>query len=95
MSNSNEVKDLEHSNCQALDQVVASLTPALLSETGFTLSEVRDKVSKIMHPNQIHNDQVNSFLIQKLGEGIKFYPSTRKNESLMFFSADLSADDIA
>ena len=95
MSNSNEVKDLEHSNCQALDKVVASLTPALLSGTGFTLSEVRDKVSKIMHPNQVHNYQVNSFLIQNLGEGIKFYPSTRKNKSLMFFSVDLSADDFA
>ena len=48
-----------------------------------------------MHPNQIHNYQVKSFLIQKLGEGIKFCSSARKNESLMFFLADLSADDIA
>ena len=32
--------------------------------------------------------------MQKLGEGINFCPSTRKNE-LMFFSADLSLDVIA
>ena len=45
MSNRNEVEDFVHSICQALDKVVASLTPALLSGTGFTLSEVRDQVN--------------------------------------------------
>ena len=44
-----------------------------------------------MHPNQIHNKYINT----KLEEGIRFCPSTRKNESLMFFSADLSVDNIA
>ena len=53
MSNSNEVEDLARSSHQVLDKVVASLTPTLLSETVFTLSEVRDKFNKIMHPNQI------------------------------------------
>ena len=95
MSNSNEVENLEHSSCQALEKVVASLTPVLISGTGITLSKVRDKVNQIMHPSQIRNYQVKSFLIQKLGEGIKFCSSTRKNKSFMFFSADLSADDIA
>ena len=45
MSNKNEVEDLEDSSCQILDKAVASLTPALLSGTGFTLSEVRNNVS--------------------------------------------------
>ena len=72
MSNSNE---LAHTSCQALDKVVASLTPTLLSRTGFTLSKVRDKFNIIIHPNQIHSYQVKSFLRQKLGEGIKFCPS--------------------
>ena len=88
MSNSNEVEDLAYSSRQ-------TLTPYLFSGTGFTLNKVRDKVNEIMHPNQIHNYQVKSFLILKLGEGIKFCPSTLKNESLMFLSANLSADDIA
>ena len=48
-----------------------------------------------MHLNQIHNFQAKSFLIQNLGVGITFCLSTWKNESLMFFSANLSADDIA
>ena len=94
MSNSNEIEDLAHSSRQVLNKVVESLTPALLSGIGFTFSEVRDKVNEIMFPNQILNYQVKSFLMQKLGEGIKFCPSTRKNE-LMFFSADLSLDVIA
>ena len=72
MSNGNEVEDLAHSSHQVLDKIVPSLTPALLSGTAFTLSEVRDKFNKIIHPNQIHNYQVKSFLIQKLGEVIKF-----------------------
>ena len=76
-----------------MEKVVASLTPALLSGTGFALSKVRDKVNEIIHPNQIHNYQLKSFLIQNLDVGIKFCPSTRKND--FFFSADLSADDIA
>ena len=75
--------------------VLASLTPAFLNGTGFTLSKVRDKVNEIIHPNQIHNYHVKSFLIQKLGEGIRFCPSTQKNELLMFLSVDLSVDDIA
>ena len=45
MSNRNEVEDLAHSIRQALDKVVASLTPALLNGTGFTLSEVRDQAN--------------------------------------------------
>ena len=45
MSNKNEVENLEDSSCQILDKAVASLTPALLSGTGFTLSEVRNNVS--------------------------------------------------
>ena len=92
MSNSNEVEDLAHSSHQALDKVVVSLTPALLSGTGFTLSEVRDKVNKIMYPNQIHNNQVKSFLIQKLGEGLSI-----NKEKWIFdvFSANQSADDVA
>ena len=45
MSNRNKVEDLENSSSQVLDKVVASLTPALLSGTGFTLSEVRNKVN--------------------------------------------------
>ena len=94
MSNSNEVEDLAHS-CQTLDKVVVSLTASFLSGTGFTLSEVRDKINEILHPNQIHNYQVKSFLLQNLGKGIKFCPSTQKNESLMFFSANLSVDDVA
>ena len=53
MNNSNEVEDLAHNSHQVLDKVVASLTPTLLSEIVFTLSEVRDKFNKIMHPNQI------------------------------------------
>ena len=84
-SNSNEVEDLAHSSRQVLDKVVASLIPALLSGIGSSLSEVRDKVNEIMHPNQIDNYQVKSFLIHKLSEGIKLYPSTRINESLIFF----------
>ena len=51
MSNSNEVDDLVHSSRQGLDKVVVSLTTALLSGTGFTLNEVRDKVNEIIHPN--------------------------------------------
>ena len=93
MSNSSEIEDLAHSSRQVLNKVVESLTPALLSGTGFTLSEVRDKVNEIMLPNYILNYQVKSFLMQKLGEGINFCPSTRKNE--LFFSADLSLDVIA
>ena len=95
MSNINEVEDLAHSSRQALDKVVASLTPALLSGASFTLGKVRNKINEIIHPNQIHNYQVKLFLIQKLGEGIKFCPSTRKNQYLNLFSADLSADDVA
>ena len=95
MSNINEVEDLAHSSRQALDKVVASLTPALLSGAGFTLGKVRNEINEIIHPNQIHNYQVKLFLIQKLGEGIKFCPSTRKNQYLNLFSADLSADDVA
>ena len=95
MSNSNEVEDLAYSSRQTLNKVVATLTPYLFGGAGFTLNKVRDKVNEIMHPNQIHNYQVKSFLILKLGEGIKICPSTLKNESLMFLSANLSADDIA
>ena len=51
MSNSSEIEDLAHSSRQVLNKVVESLTPALLSGTGFTLSEVRDKVNEIMLPN--------------------------------------------
>ena len=72
MSNRNEDENLAHSSCQALNNVVASLTPALLSATGFTLYKVRGKVNKTMHPNQVHNYQVKSFLIQKLGEVSSF-----------------------
>ena len=72
MSNSTEVEDLAHSSHQVLDKVVASLTTALFSGTIFTLSDVRDKFNKILHPNQIHNYQVKSLLIPKLSEGIKF-----------------------
>ena len=78
MSNSNEVEDLPHNSPEVLDKFVASLTPTLLSGTGFTLSEVRDKVNGIVHPNQIHNYQVILFQIQKLGEGMKFCPSAQK-----------------
>ena len=53
MSNSNEVEDLTQSSHQAVDKAVASLTSALLNGIGFTLSEVLDKVNKIMHSNQI------------------------------------------
>ena len=94
MSNSNEVEDFTDSSQQALDKVAVSLTSALLRGTGFTLREFRDKVNEIMHPNQIHNYQVKSFLIQNLGEGIKFCPLTRKNESSMFSSTNQSVDDI-
>ena len=52
MSNSNEVEYLAHSSREALS---VSLTPVLLSRTGFTISEVRDKVNEIVHPNKIHN----------------------------------------
>ena len=72
MSNRNEVEDLAHSSLQALDKVVASLKPSFLSGTGFTLSELRDKINEIMHPNQIHNYQVKSFLIQKLVKASSF-----------------------
>ena len=51
MSNSSEIEDLAHSSRQVLNKVVESLTPALLSGTGFTLKEVRDKVNEIMLPN--------------------------------------------
>ena len=51
MRNSNEIEDLVHSSRQVLNKVVESLTPALLSGTGFTLSEVRDKVNEIMLRN--------------------------------------------
>ena len=51
MSNSNEIEDLANSSRQVLNKVVESLTPALLSGTGFTLSEVRDKVNEIMLRN--------------------------------------------
>ena len=61
ISNSNEVEDFAHNSHQELDKFVASLIFTLL---GFTLSEVKDKVNKIMHPNQIHNYQVKSFLIR-------------------------------
>ena len=90
MSNSNE---LAHTSCQALDKVVASLAPALLCGTGFTLSKVRDKFNIIIHPNQIHRYQVKSFLRQKLGEGIKFCPSILENEKQIFdvfFSRSIS-----
>ena len=95
VSNSNEVEELAHNSCKALNKVLASLIPALLSGTGFTLSEVRANLNEVMHPNQIHNYQVKSFMIQKLGEGIKFCLSTWKNKSLTFCSANLSANDIA
>ena len=72
MSNRNEVEDLAHSSLQALDKVVASLAPSLLRGTGFTLSELRDKINEIMRPNQIHNYQVKSFLIQKLVKASSF-----------------------
>ena len=72
-----------------------SLTSAVISGIGFTLSEVRDKYNKIIHPNQIYNYQVKSLLKQKLCEGINSCSSTRKNEYLMLFSASLSADDVA
>ena len=52
MRNNSEVEDLAHRSRQGLDKVVASLTLALLSGTGFILDEVRDKVNEIMHPNQ-------------------------------------------
>ena len=52
MRNNNEVEHLAHRSHQGLDKVVASLTLALLSGTGFILNEVRDKVNEIMHPNQ-------------------------------------------
>ena len=83
----NHVRKTEstHSSRPALDKAVALLTPAALSGTGYILSEVGDKVNKIIHPNQIYNYHVQSFLIQKLGEGIRFCPSTRKNKSFMFF----------
>ena len=83
----NHVRKTEstHSSRPALDKAVALLTPAALSWTGYILSEVGDKVNKIIHPNQIYNYHVQSFLIQKLGEGIRFCPSTRKNKSFMFF----------
>ena len=80
-----EIEDFPRSNREALENVVAPLTPALLSGTGFTLSEVRDRVNEFVHPNQIYNYQVKFLLIEKLSNGIKFCPSTRKNEPLMFF----------
>ena len=70
-------------------------TSPLISGIGLILSGVREKINKIIHSNQIHNNQVKSFLIQKLGEGIEFCSSTRKKESLKSFSVDLWADDIA
>ena len=93
-----DVQESDHivqSNREALEKVVASLTPSFLSGTGFTLSEVRDRVNELVHPNQIHNYQVKLFLKDKLSDAVKFCPSTRKNESLMFFSATLLAEDIA
>ena len=79
-----ELDDSVQSNREVLEKIVASLTPAFLIGIGFTLSEVR--VNELVHPNQIHKRSrvmTSSFI------------STRKNEPLMFFSAALSAEDIA
>ena len=90
-----EPDQILQSNRDALEKVVTSLTQAFITGTGFTLSEVRVRVNELVHPSQIHHYQIKSFLKEKLGDTVKFCPSTRKNESLMFFSAALSAEDIA
>ena len=43
---------------------MASLNAALLSGTGFTLSEVRDAVNDQLKPKKIYNYQVKSQLIE-------------------------------
>ena len=47
-----------------LEKVVASLNAALLSGTGFTLTEVRDAVNDQLKPENIYNYQVKSQLIE-------------------------------
>ena len=71
-SNSNEVKDLTHRGPEALDKIVASLASALHSGSGFKLSEVRDKVNEIAHPNQIYTARKTIFSISKCSEKMVF-----------------------
>ena len=71
-SNSNEVKDLAHRSTEALDKIVASLASALDSGSGFKLSEVRDKVNEIVHPNQMHTARKTIFSFSKCSEKMVF-----------------------
>ena len=71
-SNSNEVKDLTHRSLEALDKIVASLASALHSGSGFKLSEVRDKVNEIVHPNQTYTARKTTFSFSTCSEKMVF-----------------------
>ena len=59
------------------------------------MSDVRDAVNEEIYPLEIHNFQVKEYLIEHYGDRVKFSPSSKKNEALLFFSSNLSTEEIS
>ena len=82
-----------------ISRAIESIDPLLSNGYCFTVSEVGEFMETLLEDGEemcsLYNRDVKSFLVTHYGDAIQCCPNTRRNESEMFFSATISACDIA
>ena len=87
--------EVDEDSSAVIDEFCSTL---MLATEGYLLSDCRDEINKKLDSKgksiTITNRQLKEFLIKKYGYDIGFSSSYRKNESEMFFSTNISKNEL-
>ena len=76
------------------NDVITTLDPLIKQGYGFTLTDIREMMMEHNATIEVYNRDVKKFLQNFYGDRIRFCPSNKVYEPEMFFSSDVTIDDV-